>query len=98
MSRSKIEYQSIQDVLKDFVQENKLEKGLDDVKARDAWFAVMGTAIANYTQAIKYKNNVLYVELTSSVLREELSYGKQKIVANLNEQLQSELIQKLILR
>jgi hypothetical protein len=40
----------------------------------------------------------LYIQLSSSVLREELSYGKERIVKILNEALSKELITKLVLR
>lgn len=86
------------DALKDFVGANKLQKGLDKVQVRDVWNEQMGPAIAKYTTAIKLDRNTLYVQLSSSVLREELSYGKQKIIDNLNTSLGKELIQKLILR
>ena len=98
MSKFSNDHQSLQDVLKDFVVKNKLDKGLDEVNVKEAWYASMGPAISKYTQAIKYKNHVLYVSLTSSVLREELSYGKQKIIDNLNTSLQSDKIKKLVLR
>ena len=38
-----------------------------------------------------------HAKLKSSVLREELSYGKEKIVAMINEELGEELVKKLIL-
>lgn len=89
---------SFSDALKDFVQTNNLEKGLDKVNVRDAWAALMGNGVNNYTSAIELKNETLYVQLSSSVLRNELSYGKEKIVRMLNEELGKELIKKLILR
>ena len=58
----------------------------------------MGPAIQKYTTAIKLQGTTLYVQLSSSVLREELSYGKEKIVKMLNEELGKELIEKLVLR
>jgi hypothetical protein len=36
--------------------------------------------------------------LSSSVLREELSYGKEKIIAMLNEAIGKNVIKKLVLR
>ena len=71
---------------------------MDKVHVRDVWNDQMGPAIAKYTTAIKFDRDVLYVQLSSSVLREELSYGKEKIVKMLNEQLDRELIKKLVLR
>lgn len=88
----------LSEALKNFVSENKLQKGLDKVNARDVWTQQMGPAIEKYTTSLKLEKDTLYVQLSSSVLREELSYGKEKIVRNLNEALGKELIKKLVLR
>ncbi|AVI49762.1 DUF721 domain-containing protein [Pukyongia salina] len=89
---------SLGDVLKEFIQANRLQSGLDKVTVKDAWQAVMGEAISKYTSSVKLERDTLYVNLTSSVLREELSYGKTKIVSLLNEALGKELITKIVLR
>jgi hypothetical protein len=89
---------SISDALKEFVESNKLEKGLDKVNVEDAWVRLMGNGVNNYTTAVKLERDTLYIQLSSSVLREELSYGKQKIIAMLNEELGKEIIKKLVLR
>jgi hypothetical protein len=89
---------NIQDALKDFVESNKLEKGLDKVNVREAWTNLMGNGVNNYTTAIDLKNETLYVQLSSSVLREELSYGKEKIIKMLNEELGKAIIKKIVLR
>jgi hypothetical protein len=59
---------------------------------------MMGKGVNTYTNSVKLHKDVLYVELSSSVLREELSYGKDKIINMLNESLGKNLITKLILR
>lgn len=89
---------SLGDAIKEFIGSNRLEKGLDKVRAEEAWNTVMGSAISKYTTSIKLNRDTLYVKLSSSVLREELSYGNQKIIKLLNEELGKELITKLILR
>lgn len=88
----------LSDVLQNFVSSNKLQTGLDKVNARDVWNQEMGPAIEKYTSAIKLDGTTLYVQLSSSVLREELSYGKEKIMNRLNEALGKVLIKKLVLR
>ena len=98
MSKRHNDQQKIDDLLKSFVKENKLEKGLDKVNVEAAWRVLMGTRVNNYTNSVKLHQDTLYVELSSSVLREELSYGKDKIVTMLNEALGKNLITKLILR
>lgn len=89
---------SLGEVLKEFIQANRLQTGLDKVSVREAWHSVMGDAISKYTTGVKLDRDTLHVSLNSSVLREELSYGKEKIIKLLNEELGKDLIKKLVLR
>jgi hypothetical protein len=98
MAKRNNENISISDALKEFVETNKLEKGLDKVNVEDAWKRLMGNGVNNYTTAVKLERDTLYIQLSSSVLREELSYGKQKIINMLNEEIGKEIIKKLVLR
>jgi hypothetical protein len=92
------EERPIGDVLKQFITQNKLESGMDVVNVRDAWKNLMGNGVNNYTTEIQLKGKTLYVALSSAVLREELSYGKDKIIKMINEELQKELVTQLVLR
>ena len=99
MAKRKAESSSLGDVLKDFISSSrKLQTGLNKVSAQEAWHNVMGNAISKYTTQVLLKRDTLYVQLSSSVLREELSYGKEKIIKLLNEELGKELVTKLVLR
>jgi len=98
LARRNKEESTLGDVIKDFIEANRLQKGLDKISVKEAWHAVMGSAISNYTTAIKLDREVLYVQLSSSVLREELSYGKEKILKLVNEELGKDLIKKIVLR
>lgn len=89
---------NMKEALSAFIQKNKLQTGMDKVDARAAWALLMGNGVNNYTTDIELKNDVLYVALSSSVLREELSLGKSKIIQMLNEELGKDLVRKLVLR
>jgi len=89
----------ISEVLKELlVQKDKLKKGLEAIEVKKAWENLMGKNINAYTKEIVLKNNVLYIWLSSSVLREELIYGKQKIIKMLNEEVGSSIIKDLIIK
>jgi len=88
----------IGDVLKQFIQVNKLEGGMDKIDVEAAWKSLMGNGVNSYTKEVMLKGSTLYVSLSSAVLREELSYGKQKIIAMINEELRKEIVKDLILR
>lgn len=87
----------LSEALNEFIKENKLQKGMDKVDAREAWTRLMGNGVNNYTTTVELKNETLFVSLSSSVLREELSLGKSKIIAMINEELGKELVKKLVL-
>ncbi len=98
MAKRNNDNQPIEDILKEFVKTNNLQSGLDKVNVREAWANLMGNGVNNYTTAIELKHETLYVQLSSSVLREELSYGIEKIVKMLNESVGKDIVKKLVLR
>jgi hypothetical protein len=98
MSKRHNDHIKISDALKEFVKSNKLQTGLDKVTVKDVWRDIMGNGVSSYTTNVILKKDTLHVKLSSSVLREELSYGKEKIIKLLNEGLGKELIKNLVLR
>ena len=88
----------IGDVLKTIISNNKLQPGMDQISVQEAWKNLMGNGVNTYTRAIALKGSTLYVELTSAVLREELSYGKDKIIKMINEELCREVVKDVVLR
>tara|TARA_R110000782_G_scaffold26677_1_gene68138 strand:+ start:974 stop:1270 length:297 start_codon:yes stop_codon:yes gene_type:complete len=98
MARRDNENTSMKDALSAFIQKNKLEKGMDKVDTREAWIRLMGNGVNNYTTEIELRFDTLYISLSSSVLREELSLGKSKIIRMINEEIGKDLVKKLVLR
>ena len=85
-------------VLQEIIDKNKWQLGLDEVNVKEAWRKLMGNGVNNYTKNILLKGSTLYVELNSSVLRQELSFGKDKIVKLLNDELEREVVKSVVLR
>ena len=88
---------SIQDLMQIFIKENNLSKGMQKIKVKETWGKMMGPGVAVHTTSVKLQNRTLIVQLNSSVLREELSYGKDKIIKMINEELGEEVVAKLML-
>jgi hypothetical protein len=89
---------TISDVLKAFIENNKLQSGMDKIDVERAWKDLMGNGVNTYTKEVILKGSTLYVTLTSSVLREELSHGKEKIIIMLNDELRKDVVKELVLR
>jgi hypothetical protein len=89
---------TVGDILQQIIQVNKLQGGMDQIDVKEAWQNLMGNGVNHYTKNVVLKGTTLYVELSSAVLREELSHGKSKIVAMINEELKREVIKDVVLR
>ncbi len=92
------EPQSISEVLGELINQKNIKGGITKVRVEQAWETTMGSSVARYTQEVSFRGTTLFVNLTSAPLREELSYGKDKILRHLNETLGAEIIYKLVLR
>ncbi|MBE7629694.1 DUF721 domain-containing protein [Tenacibaculum piscium] len=88
---------SIKDLLGSYIKEGNLNKGFQKIHIHEAWEKLMGAGVASYTSEVKLQNGTLIVRLTSSVLREELNYGKEKIIRMINEEIGENLIKKIML-
>ena len=87
----------IKNLLNIFLKKNNLEKGLLDLEVKRAWHELMENGVSNYTTDVSLKNKTLYIKLSSPALKEELSYGKEKLMKLINERFKKKIIQKIVL-
>lgn len=90
--------QSLADVLRDYIRENNIGKKLKESDIVNSWEEVLGKTIAHYTRNIAIKNRILYVEISSAVVKNELFLIRGEIVEKLNEKAGEELIDKIVFR
>lgn len=90
--------EQIGDVLRQFLRQQGLETPLNEYRLVDAWKDVVGPVIARYTTNLFIKNQVLYVSLSSSVIRQELMMGREVLIRNLNAQVGSQVIVNIVFR
>jgi len=95
MSKRDNDSYKLSDLIPNMLSENKLQKGMEQFVVKDAWEDVMGKGVMSYTESVSIRNNTLFVKLSSSALKEELSYGRKKIVDMLNESLKKVLIKSI---
>ena len=87
----------IKNLLELFLKKNNLEKGLLDLEVKRAWHELMENGVSNYTTDVSLKNKTLYIKLSSPALKEELSYGKEKLMKLINERFKKKIVQKIVL-
>lgn len=92
------ETKSIAELVKAMCREEGLETPLNEYRLINAWGEVLGAAVSFYTKDIYISNQVLYVTLTSSVLRHELFMNRKQLVRKLNEHVGAVVITAIIFR
>ena len=75
---------NIKDLVMQNLRENGLETPLLQRRLIDAWPEVAGPSVARFTREVTIYNQVLYVKLSSPVLRTELSMRRQMLIDKLN--------------
>ena len=97
MAKRQKESLSVKDLMGSFIQENNFAKGIQKISVKENWDSLMGNGVMSYTEKVELRKGTLFVKLSSSVLREELSYGKDKIKDMMNDAIGGEEIKKVIL-
>lgn len=90
--------QPIGAVLQQWIDESRLKTNLNESRVKQLWADKMGKTISTYTSAISVRKNVLYLHIISAPLRQELAFGKDKIVRLLNEALGEDYIRDVVIR
>lgn len=88
----------LSDVIRQVLKEQQLDRPLNEKRIIDAWPLVLGNNIVQYTSDLSIKNRVLYVSLTSSVLRHDLFLSREEIKKSLNKQAGVEVIVDIVFK
>jgi|ERR1051326_2142538 predicted nucleic acid-binding Zn ribbon protein len=86
--------QAIEELLKTY----KLKEGLNEARLKNSWERLVGPLIANHTKDIRIHKKILYITLDSAALRQELLYGKEKLVDLLNESAGEKMVEDIVLK
>lgn len=76
---------TLAEIIDSLLEENKtLSNGLVEQQLIQAWEEELKGLARKYTESIYIKKNILYVSLSSSVLRNELTACKPELIKKLN--------------
>lgn len=75
-----------------------MEDKMHETRVLSQWEALMGEAVSKRTKGLFIRERILFVELNSSVMRDELQQAKTEIVTKINELAGKELIEDIFLK
>ena len=84
------------EAIESYLSSLKLKSKFNETYIAAHWESIMGKPIASRTTKIFVTNQILYLQLSSAPLREELAKGKSLIIKNVNEAIGSVLINDVV--
>ncbi len=96
MRRSEIH--SLGSAIKSFLEESKFDRKLAEVDAVTSWESIIGKPIARATTSIYIKNETLYVNLNSSIVRNELFMMRNEIIRAVNNHAGRAIVKAIVLK
>jgi predicted nucleic acid-binding Zn ribbon protein len=89
---------TLADAIKDYITEMNLGDKLAETALLNSWEDIVGKAISSRTSKIYIKDHILFIHLSSSVVRNELMMLRESLKNKLNEKAGKEVIKDIVLR
>ena len=80
------------------VKAYRIESGVNTAMIEASWLKMMGKTIAKHTKEIQLRDKTLFLKIDSPALRHELSFAKEKIKNNINEEFCMQLVDEVVVR
>ncbi len=96
MRRRNVE--QIGDVVSLFLRAQGLETPLNEARAVNAWPEIVGERVARATQNIRIYNQVLFVEVQSPALRNNLFMQRRQLVEKINAYVKADVITDIMFK
>ena len=71
----------ISEILKAFIENNKLQSGMDKIDVEKAWKDLMGNGVNTYTKEVILKGSTLYVSFLYAIWKRVLEFEYSICVA-----------------
>ncbi len=88
----------IGNLIQQYLRQESLEAPLNEQRLINSWKKVLGPVVSSYTRNLYIKNQILYVQLSSAPLRQELMMGRELLIRNLNARVGAQVITNIIFR
>ena len=89
---------SIGDALGNFLKSNRWTTKIHEIRIQSEWPKIMGATIAKYTREVKLKDGVLIIATDVAPLKQELQFGKEQIIRNVNEYFKETVVKEVVIR
>jgi len=90
--------QQLSEVIREYIREMRFDRKLKEVDIVQSWPELLGKTISRYTRNIYFSKGILYVEISSPVVKNELIMVRENIRSRLNQQAGEEIVTKIVFK
>lgn len=88
----------IGDILQEFFKRPYVAAKVAEGRLSEFWLEIVGDYVADHTRDLKLENHILYVSVSSGVIRNELFFRRDELMKLLNDRAGVKLINAIIVR
>ena len=87
--------QKLGSLLQHFLREQGLETPLNEYRAVQIWPEIVGPAISRYVGKVFIKHCIMYVQIRSAALRENLTHQRTILAQRVNQQIGAQVVNEI---
>jgi len=88
---------TIKEVLDAFVEIHGLKEKLQETRLKQMWETIAGITVARYTTKLYVKKKKLYLEVSTPVIKQEISYSKSVFIELINKEIGKDFIREIVI-
>ncbi len=89
---------SLSDILQMLVHRKGWNDQYFQAKLENKWLDIVGEKIFHETKILSLKEGILTVNTTTSTWRTELTMRSEQLIIKINEELQADVVEKIVIR
>lgn len=86
------------DAIDQLFKQEKLDVKISQFSVKNSWKDIVGDVVARNTSSVYFNDKTIFVSLTSSALKHELSFRKEILIANINKFCGYKLVEQIVIQ
>ncbi len=97
MAKNPQEFQHIGQAINQLLKEYHLKPRFDEANVVSSWERIVGKPVAKHTKRIYIRNKVLFIELDSPAMKNDLSFHKNHLLKMVENEFGKDVLKEIVL-
>lgn len=88
----------LQDIIVTLIKKQNLDSNINGLESIEVLESILGDNCTSYISKKYFKDGIIYLYISSSVLRSEISYKKKEIICQINNRLNQDIVKDIFFK